>query len=86
MTKATKKKINLTVDRDIVELAHLVAEQRGKSLSSLVEEFLSILVLESSESGDWITSFHKKYLPKNYKDPSDRDVKAIKQKMLEKYL
>jgi hypothetical protein len=91
MKSSVKKKVNLTIDQQIVELAHRVAEERGRSLSSLVEDFLSMLVADSkhisadSEQADWVSSFHRKYLPKNFKDPSDEKINALKKNLLDKY-
>jgi hypothetical protein len=45
-----KKKLTLSVRRDLLEEAKRIALSEGKTLSSLVEEYLEFLALES-----WIT-------------------------------
>ena len=78
MKSNLKKKVNLTIREDLLEKAKNLAEFRGESLSSLVEDFLSKLVSDSGcKSGDWLADFYAKYLPKGHQEPTDSDIKNI---------
>lgn len=83
---ANKKKLNLTINPDLLEQARQVAEADGSSISSLVEDFLGRLVADHmSGEADWLTGFHRKYLGKNHKEPSAAEIKRIRQQRLGKY-
>ena len=45
-------KLTLTVEKDIIERAKVYANQRGRSLSDLVENFLRSLISKESESNE----------------------------------
>lgn len=82
-----KKKVNLTIDEDVLAKAKRLVEHRGESLSSLVEDFLSRITHDASLSEDnWLTAFHKKHLPKNYREPTDKDIKKLREERLLKHL
>ncbi len=85
MNRTLKKKVNLTIDEGLLDKAKRLAEFRGDSLSSLVEEFLAKLVSETEESeADWVSLFHRKYLGKT-KEPTDGEVEAILNQRARRY-
>lgn len=74
-----KRKVNFTVNEDIVESARRIAEERGVSLSSLVEEFLSRLADPTEKGpGGWLSLFHKKYGVRNQKERTDTELEKIR--------
>jgi len=86
MKTGVKRKVNLTVNADLFQLAKQVAEIRGRSLSGLVEEFLSELVRQGGQPGeDWLAAFHAKYLPKHHREPSDRKMDRLRAGLIEKH-
>lgn len=84
MTKP-KKKLNLTINEDILSKAKQLLEGRSQSLSGLVEEFLARLVsdAEISTEGDWLDGFHQRYLKGGYTEPSDSDIEKLLQERLD---
>jgi hypothetical protein len=79
-----KRKLNLTIDEGILDLAKRVAELRGRSLSGLVEEFLGRLA-EDTDQADWLARFHSRYLSKSTVEPSDMQLDKLRSKIKEKY-
>ena len=70
-----KRKVNLTVDGSILEAARRVAEERGTSISSLVEDFLSRIAEENQlPVGSWLAAFHKKCGISSKKELSDKEL------------
>ena len=70
-----KRKLNLTVEPALIELARKISSQKQLSISQLFEQFLKQLMLE--QKGSFIDRFHNKnarYLDKL----SDEDVEKIK--------
>ena len=84
MAALPKRKINLTIDQGIFSLAKDVAEKRGRSLSSIVEEFLARLA-EESNSADWLNDFHSRYLHASYVEPSDQQLEKLRQGLKQKH-
>jgi hypothetical protein len=73
---SVKRKLNLTIDETILAKAKQVAEARGGSLSSIVEDFLARLVRESSPGeDDWLSCFHQRYSPRE--EPSDEVIASL---------
>lgn len=79
-----KRKVNFTIDTDILSLAKDVAEDRGRSLSALVEEFLARLASEHRK-GDWLTEFYAHFLPVSYREPSNERIRKIRERVGDKY-
>lgn len=83
---SSKRKLNLTIQSDLLERAKRVAELRGDSLSSLVEDFLARLAADyEHQTSDWLSSFHQKYLCGDYREPSDEDLKQLRSGIKQKY-
>ena len=89
-----KRKINLTVAENRSEKAKQVAEQRGESLSQLVEDFLATIVAESFDGplssaiiskANWLGNFHRRYLRSDFQEPTDRQIDQIKQMRVKRY-
>lgn len=78
--KSRRKKLTLTIESELIEAAKRLAEQQDSSLSQLVEKFLKTLTNEM-EGEDWLSEFHKKSFPKDYKEPSDKEIIAARKRM-----
>ena len=77
MSSPPKKKVNLTISGEILENARRVAEERGESLSSIVEDFLFRLSADMKSKGiSWLDEFQQRYAPKH--ELSDQEVDALK--------
>ena len=55
-----KKKLNLTVDPELIERAKKICERERKSLSQIFEELLRPYCEENGVTS-WLDDFHKKY-------------------------
>ncbi len=83
MAQNTKKKINLTITEDVLDKAKKLVEHRGESLSSVVEDFLARLVSDiETTQGDWLDAFHKRFIPRGFKEPSDIDIQTLRDEQL----
>jgi len=65
-----KRRINVTIERDLLRAARHVAAERGRSLSGLIEGEIKRLIdnapdLPRAPDGEhWLDRFHRTYLPK----------------------
>jgi hypothetical protein len=93
-----KLKINLTIDSDVVTKAKKLLQARGRSVSSVVEEFLKSLSTEGQgqqsdyiQQDSWLNKFHKKYLKNNssikseFKEPSEESIDRLLAERAKKY-
>lgn len=55
-----KKKLNLTVDPELIERAKKIGERQRKSLSQIFEELLRPYCDENGVTS-WLDDFHEKY-------------------------
>ena len=79
-------KLTLTVEQQIIEQAKKYAKKRGRSLSSIVENYLKVLTKDKDDSKIEITPLVKS-LSGVFKVPKDFDYKEELSKALsEKYL
>jgi len=87
MAGSLKKKINLTIDEDVLSRAKRVVEESNESLSQVVEAFLARLVMETENDseGDWLRCFHEEYLVAGSSEPSDGKVQELRRGLLEKH-
>ena len=79
-------KLTLTIDPSVVEKAKRFAGERGKSLSSIIENYLRILTTEKGKTENELTPIVKS-LKGSFSAPEDFDYKEELLKQLEeKYL
>lgn len=59
----SKQRINITIDEFILAAAKNLCYQQNKSLSALIEDFLSQVtqVDHKEQLGEWLQGFYKKY-------------------------
>lgn len=77
-----KRKLNLTVDPALIELARRIGLQKNLSISQMFEQFVRDLMVEQEES--FIDRFHR--ANKRYVDQlTDKDVEEIKAKRGQKW-
>ena len=75
-------KLTLTVEKDIIELAKVYANKKGRSLSDLIENYLKTLVQKDKEQDDLSPTVKK--LLGSVKAPKDFDYKKELQNALSK--
>ncbi len=79
-------KLTLTIDDSVMEKAKKYAKNKEKSLSSIVENYLKVLVKEQSENNIELTPIVKS-LKSTFHSDQDFDYKtALAKKLSEKYL
>lgn len=79
-------KLTLTIDDSVIEKAKKYAKNKEKSLSSIVENYLKILVKERSENKIELTPIVKS-LKSTFQTEETLDYKtALAKKLAEKYL
>ena len=79
-------KLTLTIDDSIIERAKKYAKNKDKSLSSIIENYLKVLVKEQSEKKIELTPIVKS-LKSTFHTDEDVDYKtALAKKLSEKYL
>ena len=79
-------KLTLTIDDSIIERAKKYAKNKDKSLSSIIENYLKVLVKEQSEKKIELTPIVKS-LKSTFHTNEDVDYKtALAKKLSEKYL
>ncbi len=79
-------KLTLTIDDSVIEKAKKYAKNKEKSLSSIVENYLKVLVKEQSENNIELTPIVKS-LKSTFHSDQDVDYKtALAKKLSEKYL
>jgi hypothetical protein len=92
---ARKRRVNLTLEKDVVEAGHRVARARNRSLSSIVEGILRRMVFNAAqgivnEDGDqeeihWLDRFHQKCRLTGFVAPTDEEIKQLRQGIAKKY-
>lgn len=84
-----KKRVNVTLDGQLVIAGKRVAKARQRSLSDLIESGLRRLVQEESpialgdaldKEAHWLDRFHQKYLVDGFNPPSDSDIALIRRR------
>ncbi len=75
-------KLTLTVEKDVIELAKVYANKKGRSLSDLIENYLKTLVQKDNNKND--LSPNVKKLLGAVKAPKDFDYKKELEKTLNK--
>jgi BioD-like phosphotransacetylase family protein len=79
-------KLTLTIDDSVIEKAKKYAKNKEKSLSSIVENYLKVLVKEQSENKIELTPIVKS-LKSTFHSDQDFDYKQeLSKKLSEKYL
>lgn len=85
-----KQRINLTIDPSIFKSAQRVAKSENSSVSEIVERYLKIYAVgqltAAQHTGEWLDKLRRKYLPKNFTEPTDEELKeAYKTAIRKKY-
>ncbi len=79
-------KLTLTIDRNIIEKARKHANEKGVSLSDMVENYLKIITKEEAKTNIEITPLTKS-LRGTFKAPADFDYKQkLSEGLSDKYL
>jgi DNA-directed RNA polymerase beta' subunit len=79
-------KLTLTIDDSVIEKAKKYAKNKEKSLSSIIENYLKVLVKEQSENKIELTPIVKS-LKSTFHSDQDFDYKQeLAKKLAEKYL
>ena len=79
-------KLTLTIEQSIIEKAKKYANDKGRSLSSIIENYLKVITKEEVVSDIKLTPIVKS-LKGSFKAPSDFNYKKeISKKLSEKYL
>ena len=79
-------KLTLTIDDSIIERAKKYAKNKDKSLSSIIENYLKVLVKEQSEKKIELTPIVKSLKSSFHTDEDVDYKKALAKKLSEKYL
>ena len=82
MTRAMTTKLTLTVEKNIIELAKVYANKKGRSLSDLIEAYLKTLV-QKDKNQDELSPTVKRLLG-SVKAPKDFDYKKELENALSK--
>ncbi len=81
------QKLTLTVERKLIKRAKRYAKSEGRSLSSIVENYLKAITKEENEETDIEISPLVKSLKGSFKLPKDLDYKKeLQDALTEKYL
>ena len=85
-----KRRINVTIDRELLMEAKRLAKSRKRSLSDLAEGALRREVSHATFLPDvpgehWLDRFHAAYLPEGFIEPTDLQVEEIRKGMRGKH-
>lgn len=84
-----KRKLNLTIDSLIISKAKQYAEENNISLSSIIEESLKKITISPNKSiidfENAFNKFYKKFLPKDFKVPSNEQIRNWRSEIGNKY-
>lgn len=77
-------KLTLTIEKEVIEKAKRYAEQKGRSLSDIIENYLKVITGEDSENEELTPLI--KHLKGSFKAPEDFDYKRqLSGKLKDKY-
>jgi hypothetical protein len=79
-------KLTLTIEQNIIEKAKKYANHKGKSLSSIIENYLKVLTKDEADNSDGLTPIVKS-LKGSFKTPKNFNYKKeLSKRLAEKYL
>jgi hypothetical protein len=80
-------KLTLTIEQDIIEKAKNYARKKGRSLSSIIENYLKAITLEEESPGSLKMTPIVKSMKGSFKAPENMDYKKeLSKRLSEKYL
>jgi predicted CopG family antitoxin len=79
-------KLTLTIEKEVIEKAKKYAEEKGRSLSDIIENYLKVITGEDDSANEKITPLIK-HLKGSFKAPEGFDYKRqLSGKLKDKYL
>ena len=77
-------KLTISLDKDVIEKAKILAKKKGRSLSEMIENYLKVMVKKETPAGEISADIKK--LQGSVKLPADFEYKkALQQGLTKKY-